>query len=172
MWNTKALSIYLAIQDDNPDFSKVATFILKASLKLSLCSPLKTWGLQVIWIYQKSKRVFKMSIVSKTGSTVYYFSWSIERPILHQMDFFIPIFLSRRLESSYLTRSHQQYMTWHHQWLWPSGDDPPRVLEADSMAYGCCIPSILLQRTLTSKTIEKMARSYEEETRIFEDPLQ
>ena len=35
------------------------------------------------------------------------------------------------------------------------------------MAYGCCIPSILLQRTMTSKTIEKTARSHEEETRIL-----
>ena len=41
-------SIYM-IEMNKPDFFKVATLI-GASLKLSLYSLLKTWGLQVIWI--------------------------------------------------------------------------------------------------------------------------
>ena len=41
-------SVYM-IEMNKPDFFKVETLI-GASLKLSLCSPLKTWGLQVLCI--------------------------------------------------------------------------------------------------------------------------
>ena len=41
-------SVYM-IEMNKPDFFKIETLIGE-SLKLSLCSPLKTWGLQVLCI--------------------------------------------------------------------------------------------------------------------------